>query len=431
MSTHQVGDPATEWQRSDPDVVVYLPKEGDLNDGDNEHFLVFHAPKSDELLAMWTQSTCEGRGDNHLVLARSEDGENWSAPELIVGPRKGEEKLQASWGFPVVAAQGRIYCFYTKEVILPDGSRSGCAIGPLGCHYSDDNGHSWTEGADIFLPKNEYDHPDAGIPAGFIVWQKPDRDSKGRWLAGYSQGVSEAVIDYKKDGWWDGEARCRFMRFDNINEGPDPADVKITWLPFDDEGLAVGHRTKPHITSVSLEPSLVLLPDDRIFCAIRTMEGHIWYSVTEDDGETWRAPEVMRYRDGGEPVKQPNSPCPVYPLSDGRCLLVFHNNDGTLGEYSQWADKWHVNMCNHIRRPAFIALGEYRPNAHQPIWFSQPKQILDTNNVIVGPKRTAEIATYTSFTEFKGRRTLWYPDRKYYLLGKHITDELLADMVVE
>ena len=51
--------------------------------------------------------------------------------------------------------------------------------------------------------------------------------------------------------------------------------------------------------------------------------------------------------------------------------------------------------------------------------------------MIVGPKRTAEIATYTSFTEFKGRRTLWYPDRKYYLLGKHITDELLADMTVE
>ena len=39
MSTHQVGDPATEWQRSNPDVVVYLPQEGDLNDGDNEHFL--------------------------------------------------------------------------------------------------------------------------------------------------------------------------------------------------------------------------------------------------------------------------------------------------------------------------------------------------------------------------------------------------------
>lgn len=76
-------------------------------------------------------------------------------------------------------------------------------------------------------------------------------------------------------------------------------------------------------------------------------------------------------------------------------------------------------------------MGEFRANAYQPIWFSQPKQILDTDGVIVGPKRTAEIATYTSLTEWKGKRVLWYPDRKYYLLGKYITDELLSDMVVE
>ena len=70
------GDPATEWQRSNPDIVVYLPKGGALNDTDNEHFLVFEAPKSDELLAMWTQSSCEGRGDNDLLPARSAEGEH-------------------------------------------------------------------------------------------------------------------------------------------------------------------------------------------------------------------------------------------------------------------------------------------------------------------------------------------------------------------
>jgi len=54
----QPGNPATEWRRSNPDIVVYLPKEGNFNDGDNEHFLVFESPGGD-LLAIWTQSSSE------------------------------------------------------------------------------------------------------------------------------------------------------------------------------------------------------------------------------------------------------------------------------------------------------------------------------------------------------------------------------------
>jgi len=46
--------------------------------------------------------------------------------------------------------------------------------------------------------------------------------------------------------------------------------------------------------------------------------------------------------------------------------------------------------------------------------------------VPIGPKGTAEIATYPSLTDYKGRRVLWYPDRKYYLLGKYVTDEWLG-----
>ena len=45
--------------------------------------------------------------------------------------------------------------------------------------------------------------------------------------------------------------------------------------------------------------------------------------------------------------------------------------------------------------------------------------------VPIGPKGTAEVATYTSITEWHGKRTLWYPDRKYFLLGKYITDKML------
>ena len=53
-----------------------------------------------------------------------------------------------------------------------------------------------------------------------------------------------------------------------------------------------------------------------------------------------------------------------------------------------------------------------------------------TDGVAIGPKGTSEIATYTSLTEWRGERILWYPDRKYFLLGKRITDDWLSSMIV-
>jgi len=108
--------------------------------------------------------------------------------------------------------------------------------------------------------------------------------------------------------------------------------------------------------------------------------------------------------------------------------LLFHNNNGHRGPYNQRKKKWKKNYLNFLRNPAFLAVGEFRPDAHQPIGFSRPKQFLDTQGIPIGPKGTAEIATYTSLTEWRGQRILWYPDRKYFLLGKQITDDWLADM---
>ena len=120
-------------------------------------------------------------------------------------------------------------------------------------------------------------------------------------------------------------------------------------------------------------------------------------------------------------------------MSDGRYLLLYFNNPGALGPYNQFAphEVWKTNTWNYIRRPAHLAVGEFRPKAHQPLWFSRPKMFADNDGVIVGPKKTAEIATYTSYTEYRGKRTLWYPDRKYYLLGKHVTAGFLQDMTPE
>ena len=57
-------------------------------------------------------------------------------------------------------------------------------------------------------------------------------------------------------------------------------------------------------------------------------------------------------------------------------------------------------------------------------------QLLDTQGIPIGPKRTDEIATYTSMTWYGGEQVLWYPDRKYFLLGKVISESILSEMSV-
>jgi putative SOS response-associated peptidase YedK len=76
-------------------------------------------------------------------------------------------------------------------------------------------------------------------------------------------------------------------------------------------------------------------------------------------------------------------------------------------------------------------VGEFRPNAHQPVWFSQPKLLADSDGVAAGVQGRTEMGTYGSLTEHNGKRILWYPDRKHFLLGKEITDEWLSDMKVD
>lgn len=412
-----------ELQRTRPDYIVYVPKsfDGSSYDTGNEHFLVFDGPDG-SLMAVWTQSSYEGAGDHRIMFTRSTDeGQSWSAPRRIVGPRRPGDGYMASWGFPLVSKSGRIYVIWNQYQGIDDvihqhtGTMDGC--------YSDDLGATWSAPQTIPMKRSPYDHTDPRVPSEWIVWQLPMRDLAGRYFAGFTRWVSLAVrTPPHNKSWTAWESVVEFMRFENIDADPQPRDICITYSAWGDQALRVPHYANP-ILSVAQEPSLVRLPDERLFCTMRTMSGYIWYSLSDDDGLTWCNPRPLLRRDHGLPILQPLCCCPIYTLADGRYVLLHHNNDGRLDGCAP--EDTHIN-----RRPAYIALGEFRPGAEQPIWFSRSKQLMDNDGVRLGPKQRLECGVYPSFTTRGGNNVLWHPDRKFFLVGKRITPEFLADLVV-
>jgi hypothetical protein len=361
--------------RTHPDYVCFIPGSYDRStrDSDNEHFLVFDGPDG-SLMAVWTQ-----------------------------------HQGTAGWNS------------------LHTGTMSGM--------YSDDNGRSWSRPQDIPMPKSPYDDPGGKVPPEWIVWQKPERAPDGKYTIGYSRWVNKAVAYFNgKDRlpsmligksmswvWW--ESVVEFMKFENLDSNPEPADLKISYHAWGDQALRVPHYLEPCL-SVAQEPSIVTLPDNRLFCTMRTGSGYIWYTLSGDNGKTWCNPRPLLREDHGSPILQPVSCCPIYQLDDGRYILLHHNNRGDISDPSKIAVP---------RTPAYIALGEFRPAADQPIWFSESKVFVDNQSLNAAGEETTTgsgVATYTSFTTSTGKNILWYPDAKCWLLEKEVSNEFLKDLKV-
>ncbi|MHB0937901.1 MAG: exo-alpha-sialidase [Armatimonadota bacterium] len=411
-----------EIQRTRPDYVVYRPKsaDGSTHDTGNEHFLVFDGPDG-SLMVVWTQSTMECQPDQRIVFARSDDeGVTWTAPRLIAGPVPPAAGNMASWGFPLVSASGRIYAIYSKHIGVNDVFNH--TTGLMAGKYSDDNGATWSEEQIIPMPRSKWDHPDPAVPANWIVWQKPQRLSEGKYFAGFTRWVSAAVRHQSPvDHWTAVESVVEFLRFENLDDNPDVADIIVSYFMSDDQALRVGYPGHPEV-SVLQEPSVVPLPDGRLFTVMRSPRGNPYWTLSADAGVTWSEPQVLRYKDDGVAMLHPCSPCPIYPLGDGRYLFLYHNHDGHFGPWGPFDSQQH-------RRPIYAALGTFDPHGRQPLRFSAPKLLMDNDGVPLGYRGgRADLAMYASFTVRNGRRILWYPDRKFFLLGKEITDEFLATM---
>jgi hypothetical protein len=404
-----------------PDFVVFVPEVTDsaVNDTGNEHFLVFDGPDG-SLMAVWTQSSAESQPDQHQAFARSDDdGKTWSKPRIIAGPKKPGDGHIASWGYPLVTRSGRIYILYSQHIGKTD--QFFHHTGWLHGIFSDDNGATWSAPQNVPMRRSMRDNPDPAMPPNVLCWQKPLGLGKdGRYLAGVTRWTSFAVTPNPTKSWMSADARVEFMRFENIDENPEPKDIRIAWFAFNEQALSVPYPGHAEVSACQ-EPSLVKLPDGRLFCVMRTCSGSPCWSVSADQGETWTVPRPLLRRDGGAPLLHPLSPCPMYDVGgneagSGHYALFIHNHDGHYMGYTPEDSSYH-------RRPIHLVRGTFKAGADQPVWFDEPQFFFDHDGVSLGKPGTRgrlDLALYASFTVRGGVPVLWYPERKFFLLGKSI-----------
>jgi hypothetical protein len=406
-----------ELHRTNPDYVVFAPPfEDRYNNFGNEECHVISL-KNGEMLAFWTQSHVEGSFTQRPAMARSYNGGvTWTEPIQIAGHDvDGKTGAgMASWICPVLSKSGKIYAIYNKqtgkEFFTTHQHGLMCVIA------STDNGATWTEEAEHPLPRSIWDHPDQDIPSNWVIWQMPIRLSNGTVLGALSRWFCNTE-DANDGEWFDHESGIEFFRIENIDDDPEAKDLTFSFFAQNESIVTAPTRSIPP-RRVAQEPCMVELPDQRLFCVMRTNEGHVWYTLSDDFGETWSETRMLRFYDGGPGIEHPLSPAPLYRVSnEGEFILLYHNHDGHFGPFQ-----------SQQRRSMYASRGVYKPDADQPIHFSVPMFFFDTNNHEAGYGDKG-LSLYGSMSyEEDGTPVLWYPDRKHFLLGKRVDMEELRSL---
>lgn len=255
-----------------------------------DYLLMFPTDTEGRDLTKGTNSHYNGKKEkvNDLLSFRSSDhGRTWQGPKIAFDIDYNQH------GFiPIIPkSTRRIYAFGTQPVWGMWSTERGLnENAPIGYRYSDDDGQSWCE-ARVIRPLNDPDFK------GMSVMRMCETDT-GTWLLGTHEG-----------DWSYNPLMTRTYVLRSENQGK-------SWelLPRPRHGgfHAPGYNRMD-------EPRPIALGNGHVLLMIRTPEGHLWQSWSDDDGKSWCGPEPSS-------LIHPDAPPMLFHLSDGQTLIAFHHN---------------------------------------------------------------------------------------------------------
>jgi BNR repeat-like domain len=278
---------------------------------------------------------------NYLAAFRSPDrGKTWNGP---TDPTKTQYSMH---GFIPLIPQGtkRIYAFGTQAI--PE-LQEGLENAPIGFRFSDDDGYSWSD-VQLIKPEN-----DPGFK-GMSVMRMCETAS-GVWLLGSHEGLYAGLLAPQQGGKLL-STRQYILR---------SADQGKTWT-------AVPHP-RPNGWYVPGKPTTskwymptegrmdegrpISIGGDKVLFLVRTPEGHLWASWSDDAGKTWSAAKPTS-------LVHPDAPPMLFHMPDGKTLACFHHNS-----YSDWnrdrSELWvsfSSDGGHHWTEPRFVLANALTPN---------------------------------------------------------------------
>ena len=257
------------------------------------------------LVMLWiAYDIIESNNDNVMLYSVSEDnGERWSDPEVFM----------ASPGANVSHAfQLQLRGTDTVLMVNREGYYVGAKIDPVTkrilkwadyarsenriiLRNSVDQGNTWDFGREISPEQIVPNHqpPFYGAPEALLQLQS------GKLLL--------AVV---------------FMPPDKR----DPRHYDVAFLLSDDEGET---WDQTHILTVpetrgAMEPTIVELRPEELYCFLRNESGYLYETMSHDDGKSWNIPTKTD-------IPSPSAMSKLVKLQTGRVILVWNNQSSTTG----------------------------------------------------------------------------------------------------
>ena len=260
--------------------------------------------------------------DDYSVSLSSDNGNTWSEHERWPMGTEGPDGMRrAMWsiGLPDPAT-GRLVMTGKEGFFPTDNSLEGMTRYCPYYRVSEDAGRTWSVYEPIIQSGDEYSetHPCRGVTLGGNSVTPANAEiftSDGRLL------VPCNVSTVDDDGNYYRPSGAYTFTAGGVLIGTWRDDGRMDW---DFSELA----QLPHAQSLrgAIEPTLAEMPDGRLLMVLRADQGtspefrgrHKWYSISDDGGMRWSAPEPWMYTDGSRV-------CSASNIS----RLIWHSN-GTL-----------------------------------------------------------------------------------------------------